>query len=226
MTTDSELALQFYEAGQMAFDLLKTELAKSSFNQALKEDPDFFMAQFWLYFTSGKSRKKVADGALKAEGNLNEGEKQIQLAFKYLISGDETKVVEHLKKATELYPEDPHVHKILYILQFHYLKDVEGALESIANALEAVPDYPMAYNQMGYAFMDLEEYDKAEEALDTYIRLAPDIANPYDSKGDYYMSIGKYQEAYDSYMRAYNIDADFMISKKKAAKAKQLMKDS
>jgi tetratricopeptide (TPR) repeat protein len=71
--------------------------------------------------------------------------------------------------------------------------------------------------------MDLEEWEKAEESLDNYIRLAPDQANPYDSKGDFYMETGQYGKAFESYMKAYKIDSSFEVSKKKAGKAKQMM---
>jgi tetratricopeptide (TPR) repeat protein len=72
--------------------------------------------------------------------------------------------------------------------------------------------------------MDMKDYERAEAALDNYIRLAPEQANPYDSKGDYFMATEQYEEAYDSYMKAYEIDsAAFSVSKKKAKKAKLQM---
>jgi tetratricopeptide (TPR) repeat protein len=226
VTTNSALALELYETGLLAFDQIKFELAYQNLEMAVKEDPDFFMAYFWMYFMSGKNPKRIADLALQSGSQLNEGEKLIKTAFKYLLDGQDDKMVENLRKAIDLYPSDPQIHKILYILQFMYLKDTEGAVESINRAIEAVPDYALAYNQLGYALMELKEYDKAEKAFDTYIRMEPSIANPYDSKGDYYMNTGQYQKAYESYMKAYEIDSDFTISEKKALKAKQMMNKS
>ncbi|MFO7669460.1 MAG: tetratricopeptide repeat protein [Bacteroidales bacterium] len=226
VTTDSELALEFYETAMLAFDQVKLDLAYHHLEMALKEDPDFFMAYFWMYFMSGKNSKMIVDEALMAESDLNDGEKQVKAAFKYLVDGQDEKVIEHLQMAIDLYPQDPHVHKILYILQFQYIKDAEAAVESIRRAIEACPDYALAYNQLGYALMDLEEYDKAEEAFDSYIRLSPDIANPYDSKGDFYMATRQFEKAYESYMRAYEIDSSFLVSEKKAQKAQNLLKSS
>ena len=226
VTSDSELALEFYETGILAFDQIKIELAYHNLEMAVKEDPDFFMAYFWMYFLSGKSPNKIAEKALHTESNLNEGEEQIRTAFKYLLDGQEEKVVKHLQMAVDIYPSDPQVHKILYILQLHYMKDMEGAVKSINRAISAQPGYAMAYNQLGYAMMDLEELDKAEKAFDTYIKLEPSIANPYDSKGDYYMHIKEYEKAYESYMKAYEVDGDFKYSEKKAQKAKYLLEKS
>ncbi|MCK4748842.1 MAG: tetratricopeptide repeat protein [Bacteroidales bacterium] len=223
VTTDSELALEFYETGLLAFDQIKFELAYHNLELAVKEDPNFFMAHFWLYFMAVKSHKEIGEEALQTESDLNEGEKQIRTAFKYLRDGQDEKVVNHLKMAVDLYPSDPHVHKILYILQFHYLKDPEGALESINRAIESQPEYASAYNQLGYVLMELDEFDRAERAFDTYIKLAPSLANPYDSKGDYYMHTEQYQKAYESYTMAFEIDCDCIFSEKKAQKAKYLL---
>lgn len=226
VTTDSELALEFYETGMLAFDQVKLELAFHNLEMAVKEDDDFFMAYFWMYFMSGKSPKKIAERALMAESNLNDGEKQIKTAFKYLVDGQDEKVIEHLQKAIDLYPSDPHVHKILYILQHQYLKDAASAVTSIRRAIDDCPDYSLAYNQLGYALMDLDRFEEAEEAFDTYIKMSPNTANPYDSKGDFYMTTKQFDLAYESYMKAYEIDPTFSVSEKKALKAINLFNNS
>ena len=69
-------------------------------------------------------------------------------------------------------------------------------LSSIERALSKCPEYPLAYNQLGYAYLALEQFEKAEEAFNKYIDLVPEIANPYDSKGDYYMATEQYEKAY------------------------------
>ncbi|TFG88511.1 MAG: tetratricopeptide repeat protein [Candidatus Atribacteria bacterium] len=226
VTTDSELALEFYETGMLAFDQVKLELAYHNLELAVKEDSDFFMAYFWMYFMSGISSKNIANDALMAGSHLSDGEMQVKEAFKYLLEGQNEKVVEHLQMAIDLYPYDPRVHKILYILQFQYIKDVESAVKSIQRAIAACPDYDQAYNHLGYALLDLKEYDQAEEAFDTYIRMSPNIANPYDSKGDFYMATQQYELAFRSYSKAYEIDPSFSVSEKKALKAIGLFNSS
>ncbi|RLD52849.1 MAG: hypothetical protein DRI97_14080, partial [Bacteroidetes bacterium] len=218
----SELALELFESGMMAFDQIKLSLAWHNLDLAVKEDPDFFMASFWMYFMSSKNSKKVAEKALQANASFNDGEKHIRSAFKYLLDGQDEKVVEQLQMVIDLYPADPHVHKILYILQFQFMKDYEGAIKSIKRAIASTDEYPLAYNQLGYALMELEEYDEAEKAFDQYIKSAPHLANPYDSKGDFYMTTKQYEKAYDSYIKAFEIDSGFTVSEKKAKKAKQL----
>lgn len=225
VTTNSEQALTYYRTGMVAFDRVKLDVARYNFEMAVKEDPDFFMAYFWMYLISGRSSKKIANAAMQSNAPLNEGEKHIKTAFRYLLSGQNDKVVDNLQEAIRLYPKDPDVHKILYIIQFQIMWDLEAAIESMYHAIEARPDYPLTYNQLGYALMETEDYRKAEEAFDTYIQLAPDIANPYDSKGDFYMTTKQYEKAYESYMKAFRTDSTFTVSEKKASKARDLMED-
>lgn len=220
VTTDSELALEYYETGMVAYDQIKWSLAWHNLNLAVEQDPDFFMAYFWMYFMSSKDSKKVAEKALQSDIQLNPGEEQIRMALKYLVDGQHEKAVEHLQNLVDLYPSDPHVHKILYIIQFHFLNDLEAAIVSLERAIGECPDYPLAYNQLGYAYMKLEQYEEAEKAFDKYIEMASTIANPYDSKGDYFMATEQYEKAYESYMKAYEIDSSFEVSKKKAKKAR------
>ena len=115
---------------------------------------------------------------------------------------------------------------ILAVISGQFFKDMEGALETLKRAIEVSPDYAFAYNYLGYAHLDLEEFDEAEKAFDNYIRLAPKTANPYDSKGDFFMATKQFELAYESYMKAYETDSDFIISEKKASKAKHLLEKS
>lgn len=224
VTTDSDLARELYETALIAYDQIKLELAWHNFQYAIQEDPDFFMAHYWMYFMTSQKSKEVADDAFKSDVELNEGEEIVRTSLKYLIDGQYEKVVENLQQVVDLYPSDPHVHKLLYLMQYQYMKDLEGAIETMLRTIKEVPDYASVYNYLGYAYMHLEEFEKAEEAFDNYIRLAPEQANPYDSKGDYFMKTDQYQEAYDSYMKAFEIDPRyFEISKKKAEKARNMM---
>jgi len=223
LSTDSQLALELYQTGMVAHDQLKEKLAWQNLYMAVEQDSEFFMAYFWMYYMSSKESKNFAEKAFQSEAQLNPGEEQARMALKYLVAGQEEKVVEHLQNLVEMYPGDPYTHKILYLLQHLYFNDSEAAIISLERAIRECPDYAFAYNILGYAYMDLEEYENVEEALDAYMRLAPDQANPFDSKGDYFMNTEQYEEAYESYMKAYEIDPKFFeVSKKKAKKIRML----
>ena len=222
VSTDSELALELYETGMLAYDQFQQKLAWENLYRATELDPDFFMAYFWMYHMSSKESKKAAEKAFQSEAQLNPGEEQVRMALKYLVEGQEEKVVEHLQNLIDMYPSDPQTHKILYLLQQVYFKDIEEAVITLERAIRECPDFPRAYNQLGYAYIDLEEFEKAEEALDTYMRLAPNQPNPYDSKGDYFMATKQYEKAYESYTKVLKIDSSFDMSKKKTKKTRML----
>ena len=223
VTTNSDLALKLYETALVAYDEFKVSLALEDLQMAVKQDPDFFMAYFWMYFMSSKDPKIIVEKALQSDIELNPAEEQVRSALKYLVDGQDEKAVEHLQNLVDMYPYDPHTHKILFFVQFHFMNDVEAAIVSMKRTIRECPDYPETYNQLGYAYLDQEKYEEAEKSFDTYIEKAPALANPYDSKGDYYMATKQYKEAYDSYMKAYEIDSGFEISKKKAEKARNML---
>ncbi len=226
VTTDSSLALELYQTGLEAHDRLKMELAWHSLERAVKEDPDFFMAHFWLYWMTSGKEKEYAEAALQTRGGMNEAEAEIKTALRYIREGQSEKAMEHLQNAVDLYPDDPYVQRILYSYQFFYLKDVQAAVASMRKAIDQNPDYPLAYNLLGYAFMDLGDFKEAEKIFDSYMRLVPEQANPYDSKGDFFMNTGQYDKAYKSYMKAFEMDPDFQVSRKKAEKAMKMKERS
>jgi len=224
VTTKSELALKYYEAGMVAYDQIKYSLGWHSMEIAVGQDPDFFMAYFWMYLMSSSDSNKIFEKAMKTEASLNPAEEEVKVSLKYLVDGQKEKVEEHLGKVIDMYPSDPWAHKMLYQIQYFYFKDVEGAIASLIRAIKECPDYPWAYNLLGYAYLEQEDYVNAEKAYDNYIKVAPDQANPYDSKGDYFMAIKEYENAYNSYMKAYEIDPEYFdVSKKKAEKAKMML---
>lgn len=224
ITTSSELALKYYEAGMVAYDEAKFSLGWHSLEIAVEQDQDFFMAYFWMYLRSSKDSKMIFEKAMKTEASLTPAEEEVKAALKYLNEGQNEKVTEHLENVVDMYPSDPSTHEMLYHIEFFYLKDVDAAIKSLKRAIKDCPDFPWAYNLLGYAYKEQKDYENAEKAFDNYIRVAPDQANPYDSKGDYFMDIEEFQKAYDSYMKAYEIDpVNFEMSKKRAEKAKMIM---
>ena len=226
VSTSSDLAREYYETAATALDQVKLSAAWENLQMALKEDPDFFMANFWMYFISNKRPKEVAEKILQSDAPLNDAEKELKTAFKYLLEGQNDKVVEYIEKAIAMYPHDPQLYKILYTLQLQFMNDIEGSIVTIEKAIEADPDFPLAYNMLGYAEMELENYNQAEKAFDQYIELAPKQANPYDSKGEYFMYTEQYQKAYESYLKAFGLDSSFTVSQKKAEKARKMMEDA
>jgi tetratricopeptide (TPR) repeat protein len=86
-----------------------------------------------------------------------------------------------------------------------------------------VEDKTPVYNIIGYAYVQLEQFDKGLVFLDSAIELSPDQPNPYDAKGDYFMAIQDYENAYLHYLKALEIDSLFPSAKYHAKYVKMIL---
>ncbi len=74
------------------------------------------------------------------------------------------------------------------------------------------PNYSAPYNQMGYAYRQVGDYDNAEQAFKKYIELIPNDPNPYDSYGELLLKMGRFDDSIVQYRKALAIDANFLAS--------------
>jgi tetratricopeptide (TPR) repeat protein len=223
VTTNSKSALSLYNEAMKYFDDVNLDKAIKTFNKALVQDPDFFMAnyQLALYYLLNRASEdfpKYADAAINCKAKLSEAEEQLRDALVSLKQG-RLDITGTGKKLVEMYPNDPNSYNNLFYFQ-SIAGDSTGMVETLNKAIKIAPNPAPFYNQLGYTYLTLKQVDKAEEAFDKYIELDPNNPNVYDSKGDYYMYIKKYDQAYESYMKAHSIDPSYNLNK--ADMARQL----
>jgi Tfp pilus assembly protein PilF len=223
VTTSSKSALSLYNEAMKYFDKVKLDKALETFNKALDQDHDFFMANYQLAFYYLLNRdpdkfRDYADAAVNCKAKLSDAEKLLKDVLVALKQG-QTNVTDTGRKLVDMYPNDPNAYNNLVYFQ-SLAGDSTGMVETLNKAIKAVPDPAPFYNQLGYAYLTLNQNDKAEDAFDKYIELDPKNPNVYDSKGDYFMYTKDYEKAYQSYMKAYTMDPSF--SHDKAETAKQL----
>jgi tetratricopeptide (TPR) repeat protein len=224
VTTSSKQALGFYNDALKYFDNVNLKNGYDLLVKSLKEDPDFFMAnyQMSLYYSwEGDLANfgKFAGIAGNCKAELSEAEELLKSALIRLKKDPNTDVTDVGRKLVEMYPQDINAYNNLIYFQ-SFINDINGELETINKALKIAENQASLYNQLGYVYMSLKQNDKAEVAFDKYIELDPKNPNVYDSKGDYYLNTGDFKKAYESYMKAYSMDTAF--SYEKARKAKQL----
>jgi Tfp pilus assembly protein PilF len=221
VTTSSKAALESYNQAMKYFDDVHLDKALNTFKKALEQDPDFFMANYQLafYYLLNQDRddfEKYADAAINCNAKLSAGEDLLKSALVRLKQG-KTNVTDLGKKLMEMYPDDPNSYSNMIYFQ-SLAGDSVSIVETIKKAISVSANPATFYNQLGYAYLTLKQYDKAEAAFDKYIELDPKNPNVYDSKGDYYMYVKKYDKAYDSYMKAYFMDPSFGHDKAEIAK--------
>jgi len=222
VTTSSKTALATYNEALKTFEDVAIEKGIELLQKSLTDDPDFFMANYYLAFMNLGNKEKLnqyGNAAVNCKAKLSEAEKLLKSTMEKFIAKKDADVTDIGKKLVEMYPKDVFAYYLLFNFQA-IAGDKVGSHETLLKALEITQNPAPVYNMLGYSYMSLNQNDKAEAAFDKYIELAPDNPNVYDSKGDYYMNIQDYGKAYDTYMKAYALDTQWGL--KKAQKAKQL----
>jgi Tfp pilus assembly protein PilF len=223
VTTTSKSALSLYVEARKYYDDVNLDKALETFKKTLDKDPEFFMANYQLAFffilnRSSEGFEKYADAAINSSTKLSDAEELLKDALVKLKQG-QTNVVDLGKKLVDMYPYDPDSYNNLIYFQ-SLAGDSVSMVETLKKAITVATKAAPFYNQLGYAYLTLKQYNNAESAFDKYIELDPQNPNVYDSKGDYFMYIKRYDKAYESYMKAFTMNPSF--SRDKAEAAKQL----
>jgi len=71
----------------------------------------------------------------------------------------------------------------------------QEGISHIEKALKLDPQYPEAQLRLGTAYMDLEQWDKAEQVLRKTLEIDPKAANAFFALGDLYLHEKKYDQA-------------------------------
>jgi tetratricopeptide (TPR) repeat protein len=84
------------------------------------------------------------------------------------------------------------------------------AIQYYKKATEIEPKFSSAFNLLGYAYRQNEEYANSESAFKKYIELIPNDPNPYDSLAELYLKMGKFDDSITQYRKALDIDQNFI----------------
>lgn len=226
VTTDSDRALaRFLKARKYRHDF--THLAESErlLKEAVAIDPAFALAYVYLslhYSTQGDqdARRAALTRAWELRDRVSPGE---QLFITAMYHGGPSALASW-ERLVAMYPGDAYAHLILgYVYKNEYSR-YHDALASFQRALALDGTLGNAYNMLGYTYIALDDYVRAEEAFRTYLDLFPDSGNPYDSMGDLCLKMGRYEEAAGYFDQAYALEPAMTWSRDKAAEARDLMR--
>jgi len=225
VTSNSTKAVILYNQAVAAMDNADFAPAIDLLKKALKEDPNFFLAQSQLASMSTSTGKpdeyrKYADMVKGNQSKLSEAEMLIKSAFIKRDADPKASNIDTWKKLVEMYPSDTEPYYYMANSQLAH-GDFGESVATLKKMLEFTDNPAPVYNLLGYAYLNMKDFPNAEKSFDKYIQLVPNHPNPYDSKGDYYMEIKDYTNAYKSYMNAYDRNANWSYDK--AQKAKKLM---
>jgi Tfp pilus assembly protein PilF len=224
ITTSSETAKALYDKAVKALENFYLVQFRSLMSEALKADPDFFMADYqlanyFLYMGTKKRFIEYADKAVNCKAALSKGELLLKDALLKLLKNQDADVTNIGRELVKMYPADAYAYWPLARYQ-SIIKDTEGQIATLKTAMEVTDNKGPIYNNLGYIYLNQGKYEDALTAFDNYIEVAPNLPNAYDSKGDYFMQVKDYRNAYESYMKAHELDSTFSF--KKALKAKAI----
>jgi type IV pilus assembly protein PilF len=131
----------------------------------------------------------------------------------YMRQGNYTEALKELLKAEELYPND---HLLQNDLGLVYMakKSFDNAEVHFKKAIELKPEYAAAKNNLGTVYLATENWDAAiasfREVLGDLLYATPHF--PYSNLGLAYFHKGDYRQAELNYLKALEIEPNFVLA--------------
>jgi tetratricopeptide (TPR) repeat protein len=213
VTTASEEARKEFLHGRDLSEKLLIQDSIQYFDRAIALDPNFAIAELNRANVSptGKEFFEHLKKAVALSDKASNGERLLILGNEAGANGNAAKQKEYLDQLVAAYPNDERAHFNLGGYHFGQ-QEIPAAIEHYKKATEIAPNYSPAYNILGYAYRQNEDYANAEKAFKKYIELIPNDPNPYDSYGELLLKMGKFDESIVQYRKALAIDPNFVPS--------------
>jgi len=226
VTTASAAGGRYFETGMVHYENHRWNLALRDWNEAIRLDPNFAQAYVWICFTTADPAEEARDRA-KAKALIKEVTPGEQLLIRWMVGVRENRYVEGITAMNDMLAMFPYDKRLNFLVGYWLYKQdqYEIARKLTLRALAEDPNYATCYNQLGYLYSRLGDFDKALEATAKYIELLPNEPNPHDSHGEMLRFAGRYPEALEQYRIALKIDPTFYISQKELGETYSLMGD-
>jgi tetratricopeptide (TPR) repeat protein len=225
-----ELAIKAYEripassalhrnaAIQMATDLDaldRTAEAEKHLQALVKEYPDDVEAIMALgnVLRGHKKFAECADVYSKGVAAIGKPEKANWLLFYfrgicYERSHQWPKAEADLRKALELFPDQPQVLNYLGYSWIDQGEHLDEGMAMIKKAVQQKPDDGYIVDSLGWAYFKLGKYDEAVKQLERAIELKPEDPTINDHLGDAYWKVGRMLEARFQWAHARDLKPD------------------
>jgi tetratricopeptide (TPR) repeat protein len=113
-----------------------------------------------------------------------------------------------LKKALDLYPEQPHVLNYLGYSWVDQGINLDDGMRMIRRAVEQRPDDGYIVDSLGWAYFRISNYDEAVKNLERAVELKPEDPTINDHLGDAYWKVGRFLEAAFQWSHARDLGPD------------------
>jgi tetratricopeptide (TPR) repeat protein len=168
----------------------------------------------WILGQSGDKDKGLQFIEKTAQnGKLNKDEaKFISIAIYRFFEPDLQKALAYAKDYKSRYPDNPYAENQFLALEFQNLFETHG-VKFVAENIDSLRiryriDDDGTLNNLGYNYINQENYDVAIAIFKLNTELFPEVANCWDSLAEGYMLSGDNQNAIRYYRKAYRLIFD------------------
>jgi len=224
VTTSSAAAARYFETGMVHYENHRWNFALRDWREAVALDPKFALAYTWICFTTTDPAEESQDRA-KAKALLNHITPAEQSMIRWMAGVHENHYVEGIQAMNDVAQAYPHDKRLNFLIGYwlYKLDEYERSKTFTLQALQDDPAYATAYNQLGYLYSRVREYDKAIQSMEEYVKLLPNEPNPHDSYGEMLRLSGRFDDALEQYHIALKIDPTFYISQKELGETYAVM---
>jgi tetratricopeptide (TPR) repeat protein len=213
VTSASEEAKKEYLLGRDLAEKLLIQDSIQHYDKAIALDSSFALAELNRATSSPTAREffEHLNKAVSLADKASAGERLLILATEAGANGNVAKQKEYLEQLVGQFPNDE---RARFALGGYYFgqQDYPNAIAHYKKATELNPNYSTAFNILGYAYRQYEDYANSERAFKQYIVLIPNDPNPYDSYAELLLKIGRFDESIAQYRKAVSIDQNFVNS--------------
>jgi tetratricopeptide (TPR) repeat protein/TolB-like protein len=212
VTSGNLEAFRLYTEGRMALAHLRNSQAYALLEQAVKLDPSFAAAWFYLQRASQRLGNRSMAGTVERElraqrSRLPDRERAMLDAIEVFRAGQVEKAEEILTRALDRFPDEDAIYN--YLLTLYAETSREKAIALIDRGVRHVPNSGPFRNMAGYAYLAHGRYPEAVREFEAYVRLQPKEPNALDSLAEAYLISGQIEKALDTYQRAEVMDPAF-----------------
>jgi len=199
VTTHSMEAFRHYREGVRRLSNFDTIGARASFERAVQLDPTFAMANYFLgkvnrRLWSAETARIALQKAMKYSVNVTEKEALfIEMDYAEVVEGDPEKALMINEELAQRFPREKTAHQMLGS-KYRRARRVREAIKAFNRAIKLDPNWGNVYNELGYVYAQIGDYENARECLEKYVSLSPEGPNPYDSLGEVYLMMGSLDE--------------------------------
>lgn len=211
ITTSSEEARKEFLTGRDLNEKLLVQDSIAHYDKAISLDANFAYAELNRAGVSptGKEFFDHLKKAVSLADKASNGEKLLILGTEAGANGNAAKQKEYLDQLVAAYPNDERAN---FALAGYYFgqQDFPQAITYYKKATEIEPKFSSAFNLLGYAYRQNNDYANSENAFKKYIELIPNDPNPYDSLAELYLKMGKFDDSITQYRKALSINSNFI----------------